>query len=111
MGLVLYLLCISESVKTRLLNRFEDMLVMTGHDNTLESDVRSGDISKEPGASLEDLICLWSTKSPDHEDNSCVFLSAALLTKRCTIMTDNGHGAAAKASKHGCLGQSAKLFS
>lgn len=70
MGLVLYLLCISESVRTRLLTQIEDMLVMTGHDHTLESDVvRAGDISKEPGAS-EDLMCLWSTKSPDHEGNT-----------------------------------------
>lgn len=53
---VLYLLCISENVTTRLLTQLEYMLVTTGHHNTLESDVvRSGDISRGPGVSLADL--------------------------------------------------------
>lgn len=47
------------------------MLAMMGYDNNLESHfVRSAAISNGFGASLEDLMCLWSTESEGHEANA-----------------------------------------
>lgn len=63
---------------------------MTGHHNTLESDVRSAAISEESCTAEEGVVCFKNMETS--ESLRCIHHSTADRLQSCTFITDNGLG-------------------